>query len=94
MEVTANLVESLFVDGNPGPAGSYKFYKITEEEGTAGLNFVCPCGCESILGVSLAGPNAWQWNEDRNKPTVTPSIRRLDGCKWHGYLTDGVFKSC
>jgi hypothetical protein len=66
------------------------------------LMFVCPCGCESIAGVAVGkdmddrGGNhpVWQWNGDREKPTITPSIQLVGGCCWHGFLTDGVFKSC
>lgn len=64
------------------------------------LTFKCPCGCGANLGVAVAADPAdrggnhpiWQWNGDLEKPTVTPSIQYLDGCRWHGFLTDGVFK--
>ena len=63
------------------------------------LMFLCPCGCGSIAGIRVAGEYRWEWNGDLDKPTATPSIRIAGGrgggaeC-WHGYLTDGVFKSC
>lgn len=60
--------------------------------------FLCPCGCEALLGFVVAGDSTqhpvWQWNGNEQKPTVTPSIRFLSGCQWHGFLTDGVFKTC
>lgn len=92
-DVVGKLVDSLFENGEPASPGSYKFYKINESDETAGLNFVCPCGCNAILGVRFYD-NGWQWNGSKDKPTTNPSILRLDGCKWHGYLTDGIFKSC
>jgi len=66
------------------------------------LTFVCPSGCGSIGGVMVAKDMAdrdgkhpvWGWNGDLDRPTVTPSIQFLSGCKWHGFLTDGVFRSC
>lgn len=86
---------------NPGD-----FY-ITEpnehEGGARRLSFLCPCGCGVLCGCKIRddGQNiggAWGWNGSKNKPTLTPSIR-ISGKTpseehWHGYLTDGVFKSC
>lgn len=64
----------------------------------ARLVFACPCGCGDIGGIGLPPGNqqgpTWTWNGDHDKPTCTPSIRFLSGCQWHGYLTDGVFRSC
>jgi hypothetical protein len=48
------------------------------------------------------GHPTWSWNGNRVKPTLTPSIRICDRWYkdpkaieiWHGYLTDGVFRSC
>jgi len=63
------------------------------------LIFVCPCGCGVISSVTLStsprsdGPR-WAWNGNSDSPTLTPSIRKLNGCLWHGFLTDGIFKSC
>lgn len=34
----------------------------------------------------------WGWNGNIDKPTITPSIHLLH--QWHGWLTDGVLKSC
>lgn len=62
------------------------------------LTFVCPCGCGAIGGIMVGGDPTkhpvWQWNGNLEKPTTTPSIKFVGGCEWHGYLTDGVFKSC
>lgn len=73
--------------GNPG---DFAFYVDSETKRVGGMNFRCPCGCDIIAGVNF--PN-WSWNESREKPTVTPSIQILNGCRWHGYLTDGIFGS-
>ena len=62
------------------------------------LMFICPCGCGMTCGIAIAGDRTlhpvWDWNGDFEKPSVNPSIRMLSGCQWHGYLTDGVFRSC
>jgi hypothetical protein len=57
------------------------------------LHFVCPCGCGAVIGVSVkpAIPEGWNWNGSLDKPTLSPSILRTAGCRWHGFLTDGEF---
>ena len=68
----------------------------------ASITFMCPCGCDSLSGISitdneLAGSrikSVWHWDGNLDYPTTKPSIRRLDGCKWHGYLTEGKFVAC
>lgn len=37
------------------------------------VSFHCP-GCKSLHGIPIAGPEAWEWNGDKVKPTITPSI--------------------
>jgi len=55
--------------------------------------FRCPCGCGQVLNLPIknageSGPG-WEWNGHEEQPTLTPSIRRMDGCEWHGFLTNG-----
>jgi hypothetical protein len=70
------------------------------------LMFGCPCGCGALNAVHLKryGSNhpVWQWDGNRETPTLTPSIliyqlndkaERI-GEHWHGFLTAGVFRSC
>lgn len=90
--VTAQLVtEGSLLDG---PAGAIKFYTVADHDGPAGFNFRCPCGCDAVRGVSVR-PGGWTWNGSREKPTVRPSVvlSTHDGLHWHGYLTDGVWRS-
>ena len=58
------------------------------------IYFRCPCGCGDIFGVPVQGPKRWDFNGNMDAPTLTPSLLRLDGCGWHGYLTDGYFRQC
>lgn len=61
-----------------------------------GIAFRCPCGCgyESWLPVAK-GERGWEWNGSFDAPSLTPSILQSGlPCKWHGYLTDGEFRSC
>jgi hypothetical protein len=64
------------------------------------LMFVCP-GCEKLGGSGLhmlpvnspqTSPS-WGWNENLEKPTLTPSIlTKYDDRVCHSFLTDGVFE--
>ena len=64
------------------------------------MNFVCPCGCGALVSLPLRIPSdtvthpSWEWNQDTVKPTLQPSIRRVEGCLYHGYLTDGIWTFC
>jgi len=89
MAVKANRVSSFMELQRPG---DFMF----EDDAASGISFVCPCGCSALLAVNFRrginrGP-VWDWDGNRDQPTVTPSIRHLDGCGWHGYLTKGEFR--
>jgi hypothetical protein len=89
-DVPIRFVDSLVEDGVcPGDAKWFANGSVQ----TAGLNFVCPCGCGQVAGVSVE-PGRWQWDGNRERPTITPSIQIMDGCRWHGFLTNGVFQRC
>lgn len=64
-----------------------------------GLFYLCPCGCgaEGYLDFrSAENPQhpSWKWDGNREAPTLSPSILRTSGCRWHGYLRDGWWRSC
>jgi len=59
------------------------------------LMFWCPA-CEAIHVVTITGKDPWQWNGDREVPTITPSVRTFSGAmeagrraSCHLQLTDG-----
>lgn len=91
MNHTANvpgmLVEAI---DSLASAGAFKF-----SNDDRALTYVCPCGCEDWGWLPLAplgGHAHWQWDGNRERPTLTPSIRRLNHCKWHGHLIAGVWQ--
>ena len=72
-----------------------------------GMIFVCPCGCGAHGALAFdnrpadylakhpdAARPAWHWDRNREKPTLSPSIQRTTGCRWHGYLRAGLFEEC
>lgn len=92
--VRFRLVDDLMAEGNEGVPGLGKWWASPDGE-QRGLHFWCPCGCGELLGVRVAGPPAWTWDGNREKPTVSPSILHTTpgGCGWHGFLRNGEFTS-
>lgn len=89
MKTKAIRVDSL---ANAGP-GAFRLLGDGPDRFT-GMQFVCPCGCGDRITLdfdTFSGPPHWRWNGDRSSPTLTPSIQRLVGCRWHGFLTAGEF---
>lgn len=75
--------------------GSAQWSLNTKDE-IVGLCFICPCGCGSIGDLSIVagyGGPTWTFDGDYEKPTLKPSIQKTSPCRWHGYLTSGVFQS-
>ena len=75
--------------------GQGEFRWDTENES---LIYICPCGCGELRSVPtsrhLGQVGKWLRGEDDDKPTLAPSIRHLDGCRWHGWLQNGVWTPC
>lgn len=93
-EVKAVLVDSIVAD--TAPAGAVKFFNGEGHE-PLGFHFQCPCGCRKVGAVHVAGQKAWGWNGSRTEITVSPSVLLYgDDMQphWHGWLTDGVWRSC
>lgn len=72
-----------------------------------GMTFDCPCGCPDRAYVAFANPldggpphispdqPTWQrTGETFEALTLTPSIQRVGGCQWHGFITNGEAKAC
>jgi hypothetical protein len=82
--IKANKVSGYDECKNPG---DYYFSKENKS-----LIYMCPTGC-GVIGVlpleHFDGHAIWIWNLDENNPSLTPSIQKLDGCRWHGFLTNG-----
>jgi hypothetical protein len=79
--------------GDNAPPGAVAF-----EAGDHGLFFVCPCGCGAEDYLPFRGPDgrprpSWLWDGNREAPTLSPSIRRTAGCRWHGFLRSGIWEA-
>lgn len=75
------------------PPGSCEWYAENKA-----ITFTCPCGCGTVHSIrtdrDVKKDGGWLWNGNTEKPSLTPSIQATTPCRWHGYLTDGVFKPC
>lgn len=59
--------------------------------------FICPCGCGTALLLSLSPTRRPRWQVSQSwsgRPTVTPSIRRTDGCLSHFWIRNGQIDWC
>lgn len=60
--------------------------------------FVCPCGCGSLSNLPIKTgektAHSWSWDGNETQPTLSPSIRQMIGCKYHGHLIQGVWSFC
>lgn len=76
-------------------AGSFS---VGPEGSVRDFFYYCPCGC-GVMGVLCVGVDekpepgpSWNWNGSLDRPSLTPSVHHVG--HWHGYLTDGEWKSC
>ena len=85
-------------DGNPVP----------ERKGI-GVSFDCPCGSKDCrrafiqfsnpmdggAPIDADGRHTWQRSGDTFETmSLTPSIQRMDNCRWHGFITNGEVIKC
>lgn len=69
------------------------FEILDDITGPRSIALCCP-GCGSVSRLSLRPGNGpdWQFDGNRQQPTLHPSIHHLQ-C-WHGWLRSGQFVSC
>ncbi|MCB1516139.1 MAG: hypothetical protein KDJ19_00775 [Hyphomicrobiaceae bacterium] len=103
-EVKTEPVTALNIQGKEAffeqnVAGSFRVNDPVDD-GRQQFWFVCPCGCGQNAMIAVGngykperkGRDTWNWNGSFEKPTLTPSVH--DKGHWHGWLTDGVWRSC
>lgn len=85
-------------DGIGAVPGSF-YVTSPMDDGLQTFWYCCPCGC-GAAGVLNVGNGfkpqtsrpSWNWNGSLDRPTLTPSVWHKG--HWHGFLTDGVWRSC
>lgn len=74
--------------------GSIEFRSYREEGPIVGIGFVCPCGCGTEGYLPLRGgghPYEWDWDGNREAPTLTQLVHLQEGCGWNGWLRAGTW---
>ena len=57
---------------------------------------VCRLHChrDPYLSHTVNGHTVWQWDGNRDSPTLSPSILNPEEGGWHGFLRSGVLEGC
>lgn len=61
------------------------------------VTMLCPCNCGTPLLLSLSKARRPRWSVSTDwwgRPTLSPSIRRTDGCRCHFLLRKGSVEWC
>lgn len=88
--------------GAGGPGHHYADGEEVPRREGVGLSFECPCGCSERMyvafsnpldgGKAYAGPSEPTWQrlgDTFENLTLAPSLNRMDGCRWHGWIRRG-----
>lgn len=62
-----------------------------------GVDFMCPCGCSVNYYLPVYSPKVercWEYIDDKDGPTLRPSINHLSGCKSHFHIINGKVSMC
>ena len=69
--------------------------ELSKVEDKIGFSFQCPgCGCAHYIQTNAMFKPCWYFNNDIDKPTVSPSIlvHQVNGGVCHSFITDGKIK--
>jgi hypothetical protein len=61
------------------------------------VGFLCPCGCKKEIELMLIEEVKPNWKltfDERNRPTIHPSVWLKVGCKSHFWLRNGKIIWC
>jgi hypothetical protein len=81
-----------------GPIGSFCIRNWTDNDhaydrGWKHIWLKLPDGAVSALYLNDSPREPrWQWDGNEDKPTLTPSVHRIEG--WHGYVRAGRMVNC
>ncbi len=85
------------VDRLPTLFADKKLYLIGDDECEWGAAMSCPCGCRSIIQLSLAPDSRPSWRVRRHRDgtvSLLPSVWRTVGCRSHFVLYKGRIFWC
>ena len=76
--------------------GKNAFYLVSFRRRPKWALFQCPCGCKTIVTLSLQKAHRPYWTVKNrvNRPTLQPSVWRDVGCLSHFWIHDGRVYWC
>ena len=81
-----------YAEDLPEKLSKNQFYVIGDPKDPWLLAFICPCGCQEIIQLSLLTDYRPHWKfsiEKQQRITIKPSIWRKVGCKSHFWISSG-----
>jgi hypothetical protein len=91
-----NTIRVRFVSDLPDQLLSQTLYVIGEGTPWSGA-MVCPCGCDSLIHLSLLKDDSPRWTVEISffgLPTLAPSVWRTRECRAHFFLRGGRILWC
>ncbi len=73
------------------------FYRVMRNEQPKWALFLCPCGCRSVITLSLQLAHRPHWTvcaSKERRPSMRPSVWRDIGCFSHFWVEDGRIYRC
>jgi hypothetical protein len=73
------------------------FYRVVRNDQSKWALFLCPCGCRSVITLSLQLAHRPRWTVHASKerrPSMRPSVWRDIGCLSHFWIEDGRVYWC
>lgn len=74
-----------------------RLYIVSDDGFDEEAAMICPCGCKQVLYMNLLTDERPCWRidrDDRNLPTLHPSVWRQKGCCSHFWLKRGRIVWC
>lgn len=83
-----------FLPDNPDPISLRDriVYVVGTQQYVKWAYLKCPSGCGDVILLNLTKSTSPSWrisSDNLGRPTISPSIHKMDGCKSHFWLRNG-----
>lgn len=85
-------VITLEADGLPNRLPSRDLLLLRDAGENWSIGMRCPCGCGQPIELPLLAEVKPRWNirvDQKNRPTLSPSVWLRDGCRSHFFVRNG-----
>ena len=92
-----HVVRIIEADTPPEILTGNEFVLAREDGEDWAIAFLCPCGCKDRLELALIPEVRPRWTlnlDEKQRPTLHPSVWRKDGCRAHFWVRDGEIIWC